>query len=121
MQIRNMRGVNLALYVLRVVVVLNAFVGVDVVKRDLRELQLGHFGREFLWSHICPDHAATFLRGVASSLNLLLKITIRRLRWHVEALTIYVKHPSVIHAPEPVVFITAPEEVRPPVRAKCIE
>ena len=59
--------------------------------------------------------------GVGPCFDFVLERALRRLGWHVDALSAHVELPAVIHAAEAMLFITAEIEVCAPVWAVRVE
>ena len=68
-------------------------------------------------SHVRPDHAAQFARGICFQRNLVFEITARRLAGLLQAASVHVEHPAVITTANPASLDPTVVERSAPVRA----
>jgi hypothetical protein len=72
-------------------------------------------------AHVHPDHAG-FVDGLVGRLgDLLGEAAPGRLVRHIDAATISIELPAVVHASQAIVFVATPEQVRVAVRAPGVE
>src|SRR5262245_4115782 len=74
------------------------------MRREGRRLEFGH---RFGWPHIGPDEAAPFTSWIGLDLHLLDEAALRRLRCHLDDVTLNVHLPAVIEATQSAFLVAA--------------
>jgi hypothetical protein len=88
--------------------------------RVVKDLEAQKRRLEILRAHIRPDGATAIYRWVSRDFDLVLKVALGWLRGHIDAITINIELPAVVHAAQAALFIAAEEKACTPVRAIVI-